>query len=89
MAKLDDIGNLMWIYVEDISYTHVKVSPEQVAQIKAQGRNWQPALIMLTGYDEEGNDQYQCSYGHEIISAVKEAGIKRVWTIQVPDLKCK
>jgi hypothetical protein len=87
MAKLDNIGMNMSLYIDEITYTHVEVSPEVVATIKAQGRNWQPALVIVTGY-VDGDEVYQCVSGHEIISAVKEAGLERVSAIPVPNTHC-
>lgn len=86
MAKLDDIGNLMYLYLDDIKVKNLKKeSPFLIsATVKLlhqnKTRNWLPLIVK-----ETGEDQYELianSFGYQV---AKEANLQRVWCIIADD----
>jgi len=82
MAKLTDIGSLMYLYLDYITPINTEHFPRFVVETTAKklkeygDRNWQPLLVK-----EVGEDQYEI-LGNEFIYAVaKAAGLDRLWCI--------
>lgn len=82
MSDLNDIGNLMYIYVDEIKSEKDIDAPDFLIRATAQllnqneGRNWVPVIVK-----ETGDDKYEI-IGHSFIYAsAVEAGLDRIWCI--------
>jgi Rho termination factor, N-terminal domain len=86
MSNLSDIGNLMHIYLDDISPSEGTDTPEFVIKASARllkekgDRNWIPLLVK-----ETGKDKYEVIANSFIYAVAKEAGLDRVWCIIADD----
>lgn len=80
MSDLNDIGNLMNLYTDEIIAQGHKYSQEQIdeaaAAIKAAGRNWNPVIVK-----EVGEDRYEVIGNELVLQAAIAAGFERVWVI--------
>ncbi|WP_009633791.1 Rho termination factor N-terminal domain-containing protein [Synechocystis sp. PCC 7509] len=82
MNNLSDIGNLMHIYLDDISPGEKTDAPEFLIKASARllkekgDRNWIPLLVK-----ETGKDKYEVIANSFIYAVAKEAGLDRVWCI--------
>ncbi|MBE9054449.1 Rho termination factor [Sphaerospermopsis sp. LEGE 08334] len=84
--KLDNIGNLMYLYMKEITPGESIDTPDFLIKSTAKalnelgGRNWIPVIVKETGEDE-----YQV-IGNSLIYAVAEAaGLERIWCIIADD----
>lgn len=84
--KLDNIGDLMYLYTERITPGEIIDTPDFLIKSTAKalnelgGRNWIPVIVKETGEDE-----YQV-IGNSFIYAVAEAaGLERIWCIIADD----
>jgi hypothetical protein len=84
--KLDNVGNLMYLYMKEISPSDSIDTPDFLIKSTAKalhelgGRNWIPVIVKETGEDE-----YQV-IGNSFIYAVAEAaGLERIWCIIADD----
>ncbi len=86
MAKLDNIGNLMYLYLEDIKSSQASnyslFIVNSTAKLFKDGntRNWLPLIVK-----ETGEDQYKLianSFGYQV---AKEVNLERVWCIIADD----
>ncbi len=82
MSSLNDQGNLMYLYIDEIEPGDETNVPEFLISATAKllnetgGRNWIPVIVK-----EVGEDQYQV-IGNSFIFAVAEAaGLEKVWCI--------
>ena len=86
MSNLSDIGNLMHIYLDDISPSKGIDTPEFLIKASARllkekgDRNWIPLLVK-----ETGKDKYEVIANSFIYAVAKEAGLDRVWCIIADD----
>ena len=86
MSNLSDIGNLMHIYLDDISPSEGIDTPEFLIKASARllkekgDRNWIPLLVK-----ETGKDKYEVIANSFIYAVAKEAGLDRVWCIIADD----
>ena len=86
MNNLSDIGNLMHIYLDDISPSEGTDTPEFLIKASARllkekgDRNWIPLLVK-----ETGKDKYEVIANSFIYAVAKEAGLDRVWCIIADD----
>jgi hypothetical protein len=86
MSNLSDIGNLMHLYLDDISPGQGSDSTEFLIKASARllkekgDRNWIPLLVK-----EIGNDKYEVIANSFIYAVAKEAGLDRVWCIIADD----
>lgn len=86
MSNLSDIGNLMHVYLDDISPGERTDSPEFLIKASARllkekgDRNWIPLLVK-----ETGKDKYEVIANSFIYAVAKEAGLDRVWCIIADD----
>ncbi len=86
MSNLNDVGNLMHLYLDEIDPGDGTHSPEFLIQASAHllnqkgGRNWVPVIVK-----EVSEDQYEV-IGNAFVYAVAEAaGLERVWCIIADD----
>jgi hypothetical protein len=82
MNILTDVGNLMYLYCDQIVINQAVEAPEFIVQSTAKllencgGRNWVPIIVR-----EAGKDKYEV-IGNSFVYAVAEAaGLERVWCI--------
>ena len=82
MNILTDVGNLMYLYSDQIVINQAVEAPEFIVQSTARllencgGRNWVPIIVR-----ETGKDKYEV-IGNSFVYAVAEAaGLERVWCI--------
>ncbi|MFS0519571.1 Rho termination factor [Nostoc sp. UIC 10607] len=86
--KIDDIGNLMYLYRKEISLCGGTDAPEFLIKSTAQalnslgGRNWIPVIVK-----EIGEDQYEVIGNSFIYAVAEEAGLDKVWCIIADDSK--
>lgn len=86
MNNLSDIGNLMHIYLDDVSPSEGTDTPEFLIKASARllkekgDRNWIPLLVK-----ETGKDKYEVIANSFIYAVAKEAGLDRVWCIIADD----
>jgi hypothetical protein len=86
MSSLSDIGNLMHLYLDEISPGEGTNTPEFVIKASAHllnqkgGRNWIPVIVK-----ETGEDQYTVIGNSFIYAVAEEAGLDRVWCIIADD----
>ncbi len=82
MSSLNDIGNLMHIYLDEIEPGEATDAPEFLIKASAHllnqkgGRNWIPVIVK-----ETGDDAYQVIGNSFIYAVAEEAGLDRVWCI--------
>jgi len=88
MAKLDDIGNLMYLYLDDIKVKKLKqessflVSATVKLLHQNKTRNWLPLIVK-----ETGEDQYELIANSFSYQVAKKANLERVWCIIADDSK--
>lgn len=82
MSILTNVGNLMYLYLDEIEVIQPIDAPEFLIQATAKlldtcgGRNWVPVIVR-----EIGKDKYEV-IGNSFVYAVAEAaGLERVWCI--------
>ena len=86
MSSLSNVGNLMHIYLDDISNSEGIDAPEFLIKSSARlltekgGQNWIPLLVK-----ESGEDKYEVIANSFIYAVVKEAALDRVWCIIADD----
>ncbi|UKP01355.1 Rho termination factor N-terminal domain-containing protein [Nostoc sp. UHCC 0870] len=86
--KIDDIGNLMYLYRKEISSCVGTDAPEFLIKSTAQalnnlgGRNWIPIIVK-----ETGEDQYEVIGNSFIYAVAEEARLDKVWCIIADDSK--
>lgn len=86
MAKLDDIGNLMYLYLDDIKVNNFNVESAFLVSATAKllkenkVRNWLPLIVK-----ETGEDQYELIANTFVYEVAKEAKLERVWCIIADD----
>ncbi|HLO87076.1 MAG TPA: Rho termination factor [Nostocaceae cyanobacterium] len=84
--KLDEIGNLMYLYRKEIFPGEATNVPEFLIKSAAQalnklgGRNWIPIIVKETGEDE-----YEVIGNSFIYAVAEEAGLEKVWCIIADD----
>jgi hypothetical protein len=82
MSNLSDVGNLMYLYLEEIEPGAGTDAPEFLIKATAKtlndlgGRNWVPLIVK-----EIGEDRYQAIANFFIYAVAEEAGIEKVWCI--------
>ena len=86
MSSLSNIGNLMHIYLDDISTKEGIDAPEFLIKASARllkekdGRNWIPLLVK-----EISEDKYEVIANSFVYAVAKEAGLDKVWCIVADD----
>lgn len=86
MSSLSDIGNLMHIYLDDISPNGGTDAPEFLVKASAAllkqkgGRNWIPVVVKQTS-----EDKYEVIGNSFIYTVAEQAGLERVWCIIADD----
>lgn len=82
MSSLSDIGNLMHLYLDDISPSEETNISEFLIKASAAllkqngGRNWIPVIVKQTS-----EDKYEVIGNSFIYTVVEQAGLDRVWCI--------
>lgn len=82
MSKLSDIGNLMYLYLDEIEPGEGTDAPEFLIKATAKtlndlgGRNWMPLIVK-----ETGEDSYEAIANLFIYAVAEEAGLEKVWCI--------
>jgi Rho termination factor, N-terminal domain len=82
MSILTNVGNLMYLYLDEIETHHPIDVPEFLIQATAKlldtcgGRNWVPVIVR-----EIGRDKYEVIGNVFIYSVAEAAGLERVWCI--------
>jgi hypothetical protein len=86
MSNLNDIGNLMHLYLDEIEPDEGTNAPEFLIKASANllnqngRRNWIPVIVK-----EIGEDKYQVIGNSFIYAVAEEAGLDRVWCIIADD----
>lgn len=86
MSSTSNIGNLMYLYLEDIDPGKGTDSHEFLIKASANllnengGKNWVPVIVK-----ETGKDQYEVIGNFWIYAVAEEAGCDRVWCIIAED----
>ncbi|KJH72615.1 Rho termination factor N-terminal domain-containing protein [Aliterella atlantica] len=86
MSSLSDIGNLMHIYLDDISPNGGTDAPEFLIKASATllqqkgGRNWIPVVVKQTS-----EDKYEVIGNSFVYTVAEQAGLDRVWCIVADD----
>ncbi|MEP0912986.1 Rho termination factor N-terminal domain-containing protein [Leptolyngbya sp. GB1-A1] len=86
MSNLNDVGNLMHLYVDEIEIGEGTNAPEFLIKASAHllnqkgGKNWVPVIVK-----ETGEDKYQVIGNSFIYAVAEEAGLERVWCIIADD----
>lgn len=82
MVSSIDVGNLMYLYLDEIEPGQGTDTPDFLIKASASlinqngGRNWIPIVIKAVG-----KDQYE-EIGNSFVYAVaEEAGLERIWCI--------
>ncbi|MCY6492138.1 Rho termination factor N-terminal domain-containing protein [Leptolyngbya sp. GGD] len=82
MSAFTDIGNLMYLYLDDIDPGEGTDAPEFLIKATAQqlkdagGRNWLPTIVK-----ETSKDRYEVVGNAFVYAVVEAAGLERVWCI--------
>ncbi|EAW33494.1 Rho termination factor N-terminal domain-containing protein [Lyngbya sp. PCC 8106] len=82
MSNLSDIGNLMYLYLDDIDPGNGTDAPKFLITAAAKAlnqygdRNWVPVIIK-----EVGEDRYQVIGNVFIYAVAEEAGLEKIWCI--------
>jgi hypothetical protein len=82
MSSLTDIGNLMHLYLDEISPGEGSNAPDFLIRSTAHSlsqkgeRNWVPVIVK-----ETGEDQYEVIGNSFIYAVAEEAGLEKVWCI--------
>ena len=82
MSTLSDIGNLMYLYLDDIDPGKGTNAPEFLIMAAGnilntnEGRNWVPVIVKKTG-----EDQYEVIGNYFIYAVAEAAGLERLWCI--------
>ena len=82
MSNLSDIGNLMYLYLDEIEPGEGTEAPEFLIRATAKtlsdlgGRNWMPLIVK-----ETGEDSYEAIANLFIYAVAEEAGLEKVWCI--------
>jgi Rho termination factor, N-terminal domain len=86
MSSLSNIGNLMYLYLDEIEPGEGTDAPEFLIKASAHllnqkgGRNWIPVIVK-----ETGEDKYEVIGNSFIYAVAQEAGLERVWCIIADD----
>jgi Rho termination factor, N-terminal domain len=86
MNSLSNVGNLMYLYLDEIEPGKRNDSPEFLIKASAHllnqkdGRNWVPVIVK-----ETGEDKYEVIGNSFIYAVAEEAGLERVWCIVADD----
>lgn len=86
MSSLSDIGNLMHLYLDDISPSEETNVSEFLIKASAallkqnSGRNWIPVIVKQTN-----EDKYEVIGNSFIYTVAEQAGLERVWCIIADD----
>ncbi|MGB3494662.1 MAG: Rho termination factor N-terminal domain-containing protein [Elainellaceae cyanobacterium] len=86
MSSLSDVGNLMYLYLDEIDPGQGTDAPDFLIRASAQlliqkgGRNWVPVIIK-----ELGEDKYEVIGNSFIYAVAEEAGLEKVWCIIAED----
>lgn len=82
MSNLSDIGNLMYLYLDDIDPGNGTDAPKFLITAAAKAlnqygdRNWVPVIVK-----EVGEDRYQVIGNTFIYAVAEEAGLEKIWCI--------
>lgn len=82
MSSLSDIGNLMHLYLDDISPNGGTDAPEFLIKASAAllkqngGRNWIPVIVKQTS-----EDKYEVIANSFVYTVAEQASLERVWCI--------
>ena len=82
MSILTDVGNLMYLYLDEIQLEQPIEAPEFLIQATAKlletcgGRNWVPVIVR-----EIGKDQYEVIGNFFVYAVAESAGLERIWCI--------
>ncbi len=82
MSNLSDIGNLMYLYLDDIDPGNGTDAPKFLITAAAKAlnqygdRNWVPVIVK-----EIGEDRYQVIGNTFIYAVAEEAGLEKIWCI--------
>jgi len=82
MSSLSDIGNLMHLYLDDISLNGGTDAPEFLIKASAAllkqngGRNWIPVIVKQTS-----EDKYEVIANFFVYTVAEQASLERVWCI--------
>lgn len=80
--SLSNVGNLMYLYMDEINPGKGTDSPEFLIKASAKvlmeagGRNWVPVIVK-----EIGENQYKVIGNEDIYAIADEAGLERIWCI--------
>ena len=86
MSNLNNIGNLMHLYMDEIEPGYPTDASDFLIQATAttlsatDGRNWIPVIVR-----EIGEDRYQAIGNAFVYAVAEEAGLERVWCIIADD----
>jgi Rho termination factor, N-terminal domain len=86
MSSLSNIGNLMYLYLDEIDPGEGTDAPEFLIKTSAHllnqkgGRNWIPVIVK-----ETDKDKYEVIGNSFIYAVAQEAGLERVWCIIADD----
>ncbi|MBN8564532.1 MAG: Rho termination factor N-terminal domain-containing protein [Leptolyngbya sp. UWPOB_LEPTO1] len=82
MSAFTDIGNLMYLYLDEIDPGEGTDAPEFLIKATAQqlkdagGRNWLPTIVK-----ETSKDRYEVVGNAFVYAVVEAAGLERIWCI--------
>ena len=82
MSNLNDIGNLMHLYMNEVKLGKRIDAPEFLIKATAKilnksgSRNWIPIIVQ-----EIGEDQYEVIGNSFIYAVAEEAGVEKIWCI--------
>ncbi|MDY6936978.1 MAG: Rho termination factor N-terminal domain-containing protein [Cyanobacteriota bacterium] len=82
MSNLDNVGNLMHLYMDEIEPGYPTDAPTFLIQATAKslnstdGRNWVPIIVK-----EISEEQYEVIGNSFIYAVAEEAGLEKVWCI--------
>ncbi|ERT04203.1 rho termination factor, N-terminal domain protein [Lyngbya aestuarii BL J] len=82
MSNLSDIGNLMYLYLDEIDPGNGTDAPKFLITAAAKAlnqygdRNWVPVIVK-----EIGEDRYQVIGNTFIYAVAEEAGLEKIWCI--------
>ncbi|MBD2102579.1 Rho termination factor N-terminal domain-containing protein [Leptolyngbya sp. FACHB-261] len=86
MSNPRDIGNLMHLYLDEISPGNGTDAPEFLLKASANllnqkgGRNWIPVIVK-----ETGEDKYEVIGNSFVYAVAEKAGLERIWCIIADD----
>jgi hypothetical protein len=82
MSILTDVGNLMYLYLDELQVEQSTTVPEFMIQATAKllessgGRNWVPVIVR-----EIGKDRYEVIANAFVYAVAEAAGLERLWCI--------